>query len=133
MAKLHVRHMVGGRATARDERLYRFEFPERPGALMEFLEKHRRAAGTSASSTTATTAPTSAGVLTAFEVPDAELAELRSFLDRLGYPRSPRSRNPAYSLFLAGNRSPRRRLIQAALAKPPLGGDPILVARRAGR
>jgi hypothetical protein len=39
MAKLHVRHMVGGRATARDERLYRFEFPERPGALMEFLEK----------------------------------------------------------------------------------------------
>src|SRR5262249_57533119 len=39
MAKLHVRHMVGGRATdARSERLYRFEFPERPGALLQFLE-----------------------------------------------------------------------------------------------
>src|SRR6266571_4253988 len=40
MAKLHVRYMVGGRAPdARHERLYRFEFPERPGALMEFLDK----------------------------------------------------------------------------------------------
>ena len=38
MAKLHVRYMVGGRAAARDERLYRFEFPERPGALMQFLD-----------------------------------------------------------------------------------------------
>ena len=40
MAKLHVRHMVGGRAPdVRDERLCRFEFPERPGALTQFLEK----------------------------------------------------------------------------------------------
>ena len=38
MAKLHVRHLVGGRARARDELLYRFEFPERPGALMRFLD-----------------------------------------------------------------------------------------------
>ena len=38
MAKLHVRHLVGGRARAEDEVLYRFEFPERPGALMRFLD-----------------------------------------------------------------------------------------------
>jgi threonine dehydratase len=37
MAKLHIRHLVGGRAQAENEVLYRFEFPERPGALMKFL------------------------------------------------------------------------------------------------
>jgi threonine dehydratase len=104
MAKLHVRHMVGGRATARDERLYRFEFPERPGALMEFLEKlggrwnislfHYRNHGADFGR-----------VLAAFEVPDAELAELQSFLDHLGYPSVSENANPAYSLFLAGNGS----------------------------
>jgi threonine dehydratase len=102
MAKLHVRHMVGGRATARDERLYRFEFPERPGALMEFLEKlggrwnislfHYRNHGADFGR-----------VLAAFEVPDAELGELRGFLEHLGYPSVSEHRNPAYSLFLAGN------------------------------
>ena len=61
MAKLHVRHLVGGHAPqVKNELLYRFEFPERPGALMNFLNKHERAAGTSACSTTATTAPTTA-------------------------------------------------------------------------
>jgi threonine dehydratase len=102
MAKLHVRYMVGGRAAARDERLYRFEFPERPGALMEFLEKlggrwnislfHYRNHGADFGR-----------VLAAFEVPDAELAELRGFLDRLGYPSVREDSNPAYSLFLAGS------------------------------
>jgi threonine dehydratase len=104
MAKLHVRHMVGGRAVARDERLFRFEFPERPGALMEFLEKlggrwnislfHYRNHGADFGR-----------VLAAFEVPDAELAELAGFLDRLGYPAVSETGNPAYSLFLAGNGS----------------------------
>jgi threonine dehydratase len=104
MAKLHVRHMVGGRAAARDERLYRFEFPERPGALMEFLEKlggrwnislfHYRNHGADFGR-----------VLAAFEVPDAELAELRAFLDRLGYPSVSEDGNPAWSLFLAGSGS----------------------------
>jgi len=41
MAKWHVRHMVGGRAPAKDEVLYRFEFPERPGALLRFLDTMR--------------------------------------------------------------------------------------------
>jgi threonine dehydratase len=96
--------MVGGRAAARDERLYRFEFPERPGALMEFLEKlggrwnislfHYRNHGADFGR-----------VLAAFEVKDAELAELRGFLDRLGYPSVCEDGNPAYSLFLAGNGS----------------------------
>ena len=93
MAKLHVRHMVGGRAPARDERLYRFEFPERPGALMEFLEKlggrwnislfHYRNHGADFGR-----------VLAAFEVPDAEIAELQGFVDRLGYPAVCRERQP---------------------------------------
>ena len=102
MAKGHVRYMVGGRATARNERLYRFEFPERPGALMQFLETlggrfnislfHYRNHGADFGR-----------VLAAFEVPDAELGEFGSFLDRLGYPCFPEADNPAYALFLAGN------------------------------
>jgi threonine dehydratase len=102
MAKLHVRYMVGGRAAARDERLYRFEFPERPGALLEFLDTlggrfnislfHYRNHGADFGR-----------VLCAFEVPEAELAEFRSFLERLGYASFAEDGNPAYALFLAGN------------------------------
>jgi len=102
MAKLHVRYMVGGRAAARDERLYRFEFPERPGALMKVLDTlggrfnislfHYRNHGADFGR-----------VLAGFEVPDAELAEFRSFLERLGYPSFAEGGNPAYALFLAGN------------------------------
>ena len=103
MAKLHVRHMVGGRASgARDERLYRFEFPERPGALLQFLETlggrfnislfHYRNHGADYGR-----------VLCAFEVPQAEQAELRSFLDRLGYTHVAENDNAAYRLFLAGS------------------------------
>jgi threonine dehydratase len=104
MAKLHVRYMVGGRAAARGERLFRFEFPERPGALMEFLEKlggrwnislfHYRNHGADFGR-----------VLAAFEVPDGELGDFRGFLDRLGYPSVAEGDNPAYSLFLSGNGS----------------------------
>jgi len=103
MAKLHVRHMVGGRASdARDERLFRFEFPERPGALMQFLETlggrfnislfHYRNHGADFGR-----------VLCAFEVPDTQLAELRELLERLGYPSVPEEDNAAYKLFLAGS------------------------------
>jgi threonine dehydratase len=102
MAKLHVRHMVGGRASgARDERLFRFEFPERPGALLQFLETlggrfnislfHYRNHGADFGR-----------VLCAFEVADAERPELRAFLARLGYPSVPEDDNPAYRLFLDG-------------------------------
>ena len=101
IAKLHVRYMVGGRAGfARDERLYRFEFPERPGALLEFLEKlggrwnislfHYRNHGADFGR-----------VLAAFEVPDADLAALRGFLERLGYAFHEESGNAAYGLFLS--------------------------------
>ena len=78
------------------------EFPERPGALMEFLDRlggrwnislfHYRNHGADFGR-----------VLAAFEVPEAELAEFRGFLDRLGYPSFPEAANPAYAMFLAGN------------------------------
>ncbi len=100
MAKLHLRHMVGGRAPQiSDELLYRFEFPERPGALMKFLEQlganwnitlfHYRNAGADY-----------AKVLAGLQVPPRELPEFRRFLDRLGYPWVDETRNPAYRLFL---------------------------------
>jgi threonine dehydratase len=101
MAKLHVRHMVGGRSSeVQHERLYRFEFPERPGALLEFLDKlggrwnislfHYRNHGADFGR-----------VLAAFEVPDAEEPAFQSFLQTLGYPCTPEIANPAYDLFLA--------------------------------
>jgi len=100
MAKLHVRHMVGGHAPeVRHERLCRFEFPERPGALMEFLDKlggrwnislfHYRNHGADFGR-----------VLAGFEVDDADLPALREFLDGLGYPYTAEYDNPAYRLFL---------------------------------
>jgi len=100
MAKLHVRHMVGGRAPdARHERLCRFEFPERPGALTEFLEKlggrwnislfHYRNHGADFGR-----------VLAGFEVEDNDAAAFRAFLDELGYPYTPEYDNPAYRFFL---------------------------------
>jgi threonine dehydratase len=101
VAKLHVRHMVGGRSSdVRDERLYRFEFPERPGALLRFLETlggrwnislfHYRNHGADFGR-----------VLAGFEVPAAEEADFQAFLHRLGYPFTPEAGNPAYELFLA--------------------------------
>ena len=101
MAKLHVRHMVGGRASqARQERACRFEFPERPGALMEFLETlsgrwnislfHYRNHGADFGR-----------VLAAFEVPDDDAAEFEAFLVGLGYYCEPQSGNVAYEMFLA--------------------------------
>jgi threonine dehydratase len=100
MAKLHVRHMVGGRAPGvRGERLCRFEFPERPGALAQFLEKlggrwnislfHYRNHGADFGR-----------VLAGFEVADQELPAFRAFLDELGYPFTPEHENPAYRFFL---------------------------------
>ncbi len=100
MAKLHVRHMVGGRAggTA-TETLYRFEFPERPGALLRFLTRmgehwnislfHYRNHGAAYGR-----------VLVGMQVPDDEMASFRAFLDELGYPFESEEGNPAYDLFL---------------------------------
>jgi threonine dehydratase len=100
MAKLHVRHMVGGHAPdVRNERLCRFEFPERPGALTQFLEKlggrwnvslfHYRNHGADFGR-----------VLAGFEVSDQDLPAFRAFLHDLGYPFTPESDNPAYRFFL---------------------------------
>jgi threonine dehydratase len=108
MAKLHVRHMVGGHAPAEirksargtpDELLYRFEFPERPGALMKFLSNmrtdwnislfHYRNQGSDYGR-----------VLVGMQVPRDEMREFQRFLTKLGYPYVDESRNPAYRLFL---------------------------------
>ena len=99
-AKVHVRHMVGGRSAAvRDERVLRVEFPERPGALMAFLDTlagrwnislfHYRNHGADFGR-----------VLVGFEVPDAEMAAFRAFIDSLGLPWAAEDGNPAYELFL---------------------------------
>ncbi|WP_319803333.1 MULTISPECIES: threonine ammonia-lyase, biosynthetic [unclassified Acidithiobacillus] len=100
MAKLHIRHMVGGHASeAQNERIYRFEFPERPGALMEFLEKlggqwnislfHYRNNGVDLGR-----------VLAGFEVPDTDLQRFEAMLSKVGYPHFSESSNPAYRFFL---------------------------------
>ncbi|NND35957.1 MAG: threonine ammonia-lyase, biosynthetic [Gammaproteobacteria bacterium] len=101
MAKLHVRHMVGGRSQAiGNERLFRFEFPERPGALLAFLDAvgsqwnislfHYRNHGSDYGR-----------VLAGIDVPAAETAELESHLAELGYPHWEESDNPAYKIFLS--------------------------------
>ena len=100
MAKLHVRHLVGGHApAAENEILYRFEFPERPGALLEFLDSmsagwnislfHYRNHGAD-----------SGRVLVGMQVPPSDTAEFRRFLDRLGYDYVNETANPAYRMFL---------------------------------
>jgi threonine dehydratase len=101
MAKLHVRHLVGGHASlAENELLYRFEFPERPGALMKFLNSmrsdwnislfHYRNHGADYGR-----------VLVGMQVPPQEMAEFRRFLAKLGYAYWDESRNQAYKLFLS--------------------------------
>ena len=100
MAKLHVRHMVGGHAPlAENELLYRFEFPERPGALMKFLGSmrsdwnislfHYRNQGGD-----------NGRVLVGIQVPRNEMGQFRRFLATLGYPYIEESNNPAYRMFL---------------------------------
>ncbi|MGB8855082.1 MAG: threonine ammonia-lyase, biosynthetic [Burkholderiales bacterium] len=100
MAKLHVRHLVGGRApNALHEMLYRFEFPERPGALMNFLNKmghnwnislfHYRNHGADYGR-----------VLVGLQVPPKEKPAFREFLKTLGYAYVEESNNPAYDMFL---------------------------------
>jgi len=105
MAKLHVRHLVGGRsAEVRDERLYRFELPERPGALRELLDQlggrwnislfHYRNHGADFGR-----------VLAGFEVPPADAAAFQAFLDGLGCRAVAEAENPAYALFLEADRT----------------------------
>ncbi|MCX7176389.1 MAG: threonine ammonia-lyase, biosynthetic [Proteobacteria bacterium] len=100
MAKLHVRHMVGGHAPlVKHELLYRFEFPERPGALMRFLES--MSAGWNISLFHYRNHGADYGrVLVGMQVPPREMKEFRAFLKDLGYRCWDESSNPAYKLFL---------------------------------
>jgi threonine dehydratase len=100
MAKLHVRHLVGGHSPlAEHELVYRFEFPERPGALMRFLNSMRSDWNISLFHYRNHGADTGR-VLVGMQVPPREMRDFRSFLARLGYPWVDESRNPAYRLFL---------------------------------
>ncbi len=100
MAKLHVRHLVGGHAPQADhELLYRFEFPERPGALMNFL--NRMSAGWNISLFHYRNHGADYGrVLVGMQVPPREMKEFRAFLKNLGYRYWDESKNPSYGLFL---------------------------------
>jgi threonine dehydratase len=100
LAQEHIRHMVGGHsALAQDERLLRFEFPERPGALMKFLSLmrpnwnislfHYRNHGADYGH-----------ILVGLQVPAADTAAFSKFLTTLGYPYVEETLNPAYRLFL---------------------------------
>jgi threonine dehydratase len=100
VAKLHLRHLVGGHAPqAAHEVLYRFEFPEKPQALMNFLDKmghdwnislfHYRNHGADFGR-----------VLVGMQVPPNEINDFTDFLNRLGYPYWNETDNPAYKLFL---------------------------------
>ena len=101
LSKQHIRYMVGGHSPlAHDERLLRFEFPERPGALMKFLSSmapnwnislfHYRNQGADTSS-----------ILVGIQVPASENAEFQQFLATLGYQWWDEGANPVYKLFLA--------------------------------
>jgi threonine dehydratase len=102
LAKTHARYMVGGRSPqAKNEVVYRFVFPERPGALMNFLSKlrsdwnislfHYRNHGSDYSR-----------VLVGMQVPPEDTKAFEDFLQRLGYEYVAETDNPAYRLFLAG-------------------------------
>jgi threonine dehydratase len=100
MAKLHVRYLVGGHAPeAEHEILYRFEFPERPGALMRFLDS--MSAGWNISLFHYRNHGADYGrVLVGMQVPPRDSGKFRRFLDRLGYDYVDESANPAYRMFL---------------------------------
>jgi threonine dehydratase len=100
MAKLHIRHLVGGRAPqAENEVLYRFEFPERPGALMKFLNSMSHAWNISLFHYRNHGADYGR-VLAGIQVQPEQKDEFQAFLDGLGYRYWNESRNPAFSLFL---------------------------------
>ena len=100
-AKLHIRYMVGGRPqNLSDEVVYRFQFPERPGALLNFLNHigerwnislfHYRNHGSAFGR-----------VLCGMQVPRAEMSEFKEFLGTLGYAHWPETDNPVYKTFLS--------------------------------
>jgi len=100
MAKLHIRHMVGGHSPrVRDEMVYRFEFPERRGALMNFLDRMSQAWNISLFHYRNHGADYGR-VLVGMQVPRGEKAAFRAFLKQLNYRYWNETANPAYTLFL---------------------------------
>ncbi len=100
LAKLHVRHMVGGHGLhVEHEILYRFEFPERPGALIKFLNALRNSWNISLFHYRNHGADYGR-VLVGMQVPPNEHKTFKSMLDKLGYPYVDETANPAYRLFL---------------------------------
>ena len=99
LAKSHIRYLVGGRSSVKDERLYTFEFPERPGALVKFLTTlrpgqnislfHYRNHGGDVGK-----------VLAGIQCPETEKQELEGFLKKLGYPFTDCTESPIYKMFL---------------------------------
>ena len=101
MAKLHVRHMVGGRAPrATQEVLYRFDFPERPGALTHFLGHMGRKPWNISMFHYRNHGSAYGRVLMGLQVPPAERPGFLSFLDEVGYGYREETDNPAYRMFL---------------------------------
>ena len=100
LAKEHIRHMVGGHsALSKDERLLRFVFPERPGALMKFLSLMRP--GWNISLFHYRNQGADYGrILVGLQVPLADDKAFQEFLDTLGYPHVEETSNPVYRLFL---------------------------------
>jgi threonine dehydratase len=104
VAKLHIRHMVGGHAPAqlRDERVYRVEFPERPGALLKFLTGlgqrwnismfHYRNHGAAYGR-----------ILVGIQVPKRERRQFEQVLEQINYPFCEETDNRAYRLYLGGH------------------------------
>ena len=100
MAKLHIRHMVGGSSSIKNEKLFRFEFPEKPGALLDFLDAigtkwnislfHYRNHGSDYGR-----------VLCGIQVSGKKEDQLIEHLSKLGYTYWEESNNPAYEMFLA--------------------------------
>lgn len=101
LAKLHIRHLVGGRNKAIDnEHVFRFEFPERPGALFNFLNKlggrwnismfHYRNHGAA-----------EGRIFAGLQVPPAEMKQFKEALNAIGYPYWDETNNDAYKLFLS--------------------------------
>jgi len=99
MARLHIRHMVGGRARVSNERIYRFEFPERPGALLQFLRGmntdwnislfHYRNYGSEYGR-----------VLLGIQVPEEDMLRFHRFLAETGYSHHSEAGNAAYEMFV---------------------------------
>jgi threonine dehydratase len=98
-----MRHMIGGHLAKNKNRitelLYRFEFPERRGALMKFLTAMNPGWNISLFNYRNFGADYGS-ILVGMQVPKGDLAEFRRFLGKLGYPHADETRNPAYRLFL---------------------------------